>query len=203
MPRAFGIKLDRGAHGLPSREHPELCINEAAVIAAGLPYRPVGDVKDFPACFSKPIGYFALELDEMMPPKVCQRRLMPFVCRIAGTRGSARIEKKRIVHICRGLERITFGRDIRYEDYTIGSIGFLVGHVKDEADYDKPYLWSRATQILHEAILLGPHPVVDSELAAQRFNRHLGDATLNPSSVCAAAACAFVQSSTTRHDRAE
>jgi hypothetical protein len=97
MPRAFGIKLDSGAHGVPSREHPELCINEAAVIAAGLPYRPVGDVKDFPQCFSKPIGYFALELDEMMPPKVRQRRLMPFVCRIAGTRGSARVEKKRIV----------------------------------------------------------------------------------------------------------
>jgi hypothetical protein len=66
-----------------------------------------------------PIGYFALELDEMMPPKVRQRRLMPFVCRIAGTRGSARIEKKRIVHICRGLERITFGGDFEYDDYTM------------------------------------------------------------------------------------
>jgi hypothetical protein len=85
----------------------------------------------------------------------------------------------------------------------VGLIGFLVGHVKVEAYYGKPNLWSRATQILHEAILLGPHPVVDAELAAQRFNRHLSDATLNPSSVCAAAACAFVQSSTTRHDRAD
>jgi hypothetical protein len=89
-------------------------------------------VWDFPQCFSKPIGYFALELDEMMPPKVRQRRLTPFVCRIAGTRGSARIEKKRIVHICRGLERITFGGDFEYDDYTMLLIGFLVGHVKDE-----------------------------------------------------------------------
>jgi hypothetical protein len=44
--------LKQGSHVFPGKDG-GTCINEAAVVAAGFPYRPVRTVDDMPGCFSR------------------------------------------------------------------------------------------------------------------------------------------------------
>ena len=47
----LNCKLKQGSHTFSGRDG-GTCINEAAIVAAGFPYQPVGSVEDMPACFS-------------------------------------------------------------------------------------------------------------------------------------------------------
>ncbi|MEL6316224.1 MAG: hypothetical protein AAFR16_01155, partial [Pseudomonadota bacterium] len=77
-------RLLRGSHEFPGRDG-GTCINEAAVIAAGFPYREVKSQWDLPPCFCPVISMFALGLNDGMDDETRQR-LVPFVVRLAGTR---------------------------------------------------------------------------------------------------------------------
>ncbi|MGH1575180.1 hypothetical protein ACRAWG_36705 [Methylobacterium sp. P31] len=74
-------KLLRGSHAFPGPDG-GTCINEAAIIAHGFPYQPVGSVERMPRCFSRPICHFAMRLNDMAT-NAQRQRLLPFVTRLA------------------------------------------------------------------------------------------------------------------------
>ena len=74
-------KLKRGSHAFPGRDGGS-CINEAAIVAAGFPYRPVRSVQDMPECFSRPICALAMQLNDDASDEERQH-LLPFVARLA------------------------------------------------------------------------------------------------------------------------
>lgn len=56
-------KLLSGSHEFPGTDG-GTCINEAAIVAAGMEYRKISGVSDLPPCFSKVIGGFAMFLND-------------------------------------------------------------------------------------------------------------------------------------------
>jgi hypothetical protein len=74
-------KLKQGSHAFPGRDG-GTCINEAAIVAAGFPYRPVRSVQDMPECFSRPICALAMQLNDEADDAERQL-LLPFVDRLA------------------------------------------------------------------------------------------------------------------------
>ncbi len=73
--------LKRGSHTFPGQDG-GTCINEAAIIVAGFPYRPVRSVQDMPGCFSRPICALAMQLNDEAGDEERQL-LLPFVTRLA------------------------------------------------------------------------------------------------------------------------
>jgi len=92
--RMLEWKLLRGSHEFPG-PHGGTCVNEAAIVAAGYPYRPVYCVKDMPSSFSRPIAMLALCLNDTLEDDLRQEVLMPFVTRLGGTADTTKIEMKR------------------------------------------------------------------------------------------------------------
>src|SRR5215469_8687731 len=88
------FRLARGSHKQPNKDG-NICVNEAAVIAAGFEYRAVRDVSCLPDCFSRPVSDYAIYLNDVMLHKVHNKFLMPFVIRLPGTSDSPWIEAKR------------------------------------------------------------------------------------------------------------
>jgi hypothetical protein len=89
-------KLKRGSHTFPGKNG-GTCINEAAVVAAGFPYRPVRTVYDMPACFSRPICTLAIYLNDWSSDAERQY-LLPFVARLACA-DTAEVEQQREAYI--------------------------------------------------------------------------------------------------------
>src|ERR1700752_1118141 len=87
-------KLLRGSHEFPG-PHGGTCVNEAAMVAAGYPYRPVYRVKDLPTSFSRPIAMLALCLNDTLDDDLRQELMRPFVTRLAGSADSPAIEMRR------------------------------------------------------------------------------------------------------------
>src|SRR5258708_17185706 len=87
-------KILRGSHELPGPDG-GTCVNEAAVVAAGYPYRAIYRAKDLPASFSRPIAMFALCLNDTLGDELRQELLMPFVTRLAGSADASKIELMR------------------------------------------------------------------------------------------------------------
>ena len=92
--RMLDWKLLRGSHEFPGPDG-GTCINEAAIVAAGYPYRAVYCVKDLPSSFSRPIALLALCLNDTLEDELRQELLTPFVTRLAGSVDTPRIEMAR------------------------------------------------------------------------------------------------------------
>jgi hypothetical protein len=90
-------KLLEGSHEFPGPDG-GTCINEAAIVAAGFPYRAVENVEDMPPCFSRVISLYALTLNDLMP-KDQRQRLIPYVMRLAGTADTPKIEVRRAEYL--------------------------------------------------------------------------------------------------------
>jgi hypothetical protein len=88
--------LKRGSHMFPSQDG-GTCINEAAIVAAGFPYRPVRTVDDMPGCFSRPICRLAMQLNDEASDEERQMPL-PFVTRLACA-DTAKVEREREAYI--------------------------------------------------------------------------------------------------------
>ena len=88
--------LKRGSHPFPGPDG-GTCINEAAIVAAGFPSRPVRSVYDMPACFSRPICTLALYLNDWSSDEERQQ-LLPFVTRLACA-DTTEIEREREAYI--------------------------------------------------------------------------------------------------------
>lgn len=100
--RMLEWKLLRGSHEFPGPDG-GTCINEAAIVAAGYPYRPVYRVRDLPASFSRPIALFALCLNDTLEDALRQELMVPFVTRLAGSADVSKIEMARAELMLRRL----------------------------------------------------------------------------------------------------
>jgi hypothetical protein len=89
-------RLQRGSHGFPGKDG-GTCINEAALVACGFPYRPVRTVTDMPHDFSRPICRLALRLNDEAT-NAERQRLMPFVTRLACA-DRPEVERERAAYI--------------------------------------------------------------------------------------------------------
>ncbi|MGF3026364.1 hypothetical protein ACQVP2_26520 [Methylobacterium aquaticum] len=98
-------RLLPGSHVFPGPDG-GTCINEAAVVAAGLPYRAIRSSADCPPCFSGPLAAYALGLNDAMPDAE-RPRLMAFVLRLAGSADSEAVEAARTAYLVReGVRRL-------------------------------------------------------------------------------------------------
>jgi len=89
-------KLKQGSHTFPGKDG-GTCINEAAIVAAGFPYRPVRSVQDMPDCFSRSICALAMQLNDEATDEERQQ-LLPFVTRLACA-DTPVVERKRELYI--------------------------------------------------------------------------------------------------------
>jgi hypothetical protein len=92
--RMLEWRLLRGSHEFPGPDG-GTCVNEAAIVAAGYPYRPVYRVKDLPTSFSRPIAMLALCLNDTLDDGLRQELMMPFVTRLAGSADTPMVEMRR------------------------------------------------------------------------------------------------------------
>ena len=92
--RMLEWKLLRGSHEFPGPDG-GTCINEAAIVAAGYPYRAIYRVKDLPASFSRPVAMLALCLNDTLDDELRQELLVPFVTRLAGSADTPKVEVQR------------------------------------------------------------------------------------------------------------
>jgi hypothetical protein len=92
--RMLEWKLLRGSHEFPGPDG-GTCVNEAAMVVAGYPYRAVYSVKDLPASFSRPIAMLALCLNDTLEDGLRQELLAPFVTRLAGSADTPEVEMMR------------------------------------------------------------------------------------------------------------
>ena len=88
------FRLARGSHKQPNKGG-NICVNEAAVIAAGFQYREIRDVSCLPDCFSRPLSEYAIYLNDFMMHRVRNELLAPFVTRLPGTSDAPWIEEQR------------------------------------------------------------------------------------------------------------
>jgi hypothetical protein len=89
-------KLKQGSHTFPGRDG-GTCINEAAIVAAGLPYRPVRSVDDMPECFSRPVCRLAMQMNDEASDDERQQ-LLPFVTCLACA-DKPEVERERELYI--------------------------------------------------------------------------------------------------------
>ncbi|WP_375453805.1 hypothetical protein [uncultured Methylobacterium sp.] len=92
-------RLLAGSHPFPGPDG-GTCINEAALVAAGLPYRAIRSSDDCPPCFSRPLGAYALGLNDAMPDGE-RHRLMAFVLRLSGSADAPPVEAERTAFLAR------------------------------------------------------------------------------------------------------
>jgi hypothetical protein len=90
-------RLLRGPHAWPM-PYGGSCATEAAVIAAGLPYRAVARVEDCPPCFSPTIARYLIVLNDRMEDAERQR-LTRVVGRLAGSADAAAVERQRVEYV--------------------------------------------------------------------------------------------------------
>ncbi len=93
-------KLKVGSHPFPGKDG-GTCINEAAVVAAGFPYRSIRNVEQMPDCFSRPICRLAMLLNDLASDEERQH-LLPYVTRLACA-DTPEVEKARDAYITRRL----------------------------------------------------------------------------------------------------
>ena len=120
--RMLNWKILRGSHEFPGPDG-GTCINEAAIIAAGYPYRPVRRIEDCPPSFSRPLALYAMCLNEIvLSDDLRQELLLPFVARLAGSADTLEVEMARVALILQrtvatilpdALERAGYDRDAR------------------------------------------------------------------------------------------
>ncbi|KQU34046.1 hypothetical protein ASG63_13475 [Methylobacterium sp. Leaf94] len=90
-------RLLAGSHDFPGPDG-GTCINEAAIVAAGLPYRAIRASADCPPCFSPPLSAYALGLNDAMPDAE-RPRLMAFVLRLSGSADVPAVEAERVAFL--------------------------------------------------------------------------------------------------------
>src|SRR5262245_9233003 len=97
--RLLNWKILRGSHEFPGPDG-GTCVNEAAIVAAGYPYKPVRRIDDCPLTFSRPMALYAMCLNEIiLGDGLRQELLMPFVTRLAGSADTQQVEMQRMALI--------------------------------------------------------------------------------------------------------
>ncbi len=131
-------KLKAGSHRFPGPDG-GTCINEAALVAAGFPYKPIRIVEQMPECFSRPICQLAMLLNDLANDEERQR-LLPYVTRLACA-DTPQVEKMREQCITLHM-RGCYATCVQY------GIGLPLSEVM-------PILFDRGLTILEEALAIG------------------------------------------------
>ena len=97
---ALNWTLKVGSHPFPGPDG-GTCINEAALVAAGFPYKPIHFVTQMPSCFSRPICRLAMLLNDTANDEERQL-LLPYVARLACA-DTRKVEKEREEYIKRHI----------------------------------------------------------------------------------------------------
>jgi hypothetical protein len=92
------VKLAKGGHKEINADG-EVCVNEAAILAAGFEHRKVRQANDCPSCFSRVIAQYAIILNDRMPNNLRNELLTPFILRLAGTADRPAVELARLTFI--------------------------------------------------------------------------------------------------------
>ena len=95
--RILNWRLLAGSHPFPGPDG-GTCVNEAAVVAAGLAYRAIRSSADCPSCFSRPVSAYALGLNDAMADDE-RGLLLPFVLRLSGSADAPAVEAARTRHL--------------------------------------------------------------------------------------------------------
>ncbi len=90
-------QLMAGSHEWPGPDG-GTCINEAAIVAAWMPYKSVTGPSDIPVCFSPIIATFLMALNDSMSNHHRQD-LIEFIPRLAGSADDYEIEMARAQYI--------------------------------------------------------------------------------------------------------
>ena len=90
-------KIESGSHEWPGPDG-GTCINEAAIVAAGFPYKAVSQASDCPPCFSPVVSAYLIRLNDILNDDDRQL-LIPFVTRLSGSADTDQIERQRLNYI--------------------------------------------------------------------------------------------------------
>lgn len=109
-------RLAKGSHKFPGPDG-GTCINEAAIVAAGLEYRRVNSFKQLPPCFSPILGEWLIIANDKSSDTERQQ-LMKFVNKLSGTNHGAEREQERIDLLIWMVERIPVARSGYTQKYS-------------------------------------------------------------------------------------
>lgn len=168
-------KLLNGSHEFPGSDG-GTCINEAAVVAAGMEYKKISSFNDFPPCFSRIIGAYAMFLNDIFDD-VDRELLLPFVTQLSGTiENSHYIYGKRLNFIISALAHL-FGynpylvHDLRSFQRRPHNLWNLRSLIQQGYSRCPPSIPRSMVGILQEAIFMGPHSTdQDIDLVNERLN---------------------------------
>jgi hypothetical protein len=100
------FRLAQGSHKQPNANG-DICVTEAAILAAGFKHRAVKTADHAPQCFSRPLTALAMTINDYTTNEQRNELLMPFVLKLAGTRDTWPNEEKRLKFIVREIHRST------------------------------------------------------------------------------------------------
>lgn len=95
-------KLLPGSHDFPGPDG-GTCINEVAIVAAGMRYKKVQYVKDLPRCFSPLLGAIAMQCNDTWDDET-RGLLLPLVLRLAGSYHGRELETERFHQLAERVE---------------------------------------------------------------------------------------------------
>ncbi len=152
-------KLKVGSHRFPGPDG-GTCINEAALVAAGFPYRPILHPEQMPACFSRPICSLAMLLNDFADDAQRQR-LLPLVTRLACA-DTPEIEKERATYIgqhlrCRYFSGVMLG--VMTVSFEVGlevlEGALSIGRQADPLGPDEVQTWMSAARYKAGTLAIG------------------------------------------------
>ena len=128
-------KLLSGSHGFPGPAG-GTCINEAAIVAAGFPYKAVSTAADCPPCFSPVLSAYLIRLNDGMPDRERQR-LLPFVMRLSGSRDTdaTEIERARFIAVETVRRMLPAALKAHFPEHATACAAVEVGSTKEHAAY--------------------------------------------------------------------
>lgn len=109
-------KLLEGSHDYPGPSG-GTCINEAAIVAAGLKYRSFTDYKSMPKCFSPVLAGALMSLNDALND-VDRQQLIKYVPVIAGSRDTNKVEVQRFEVLLTGFSNLLV--DLFEKNYSKG-----------------------------------------------------------------------------------
>lgn len=178
-------KLLSGSHDFPGPEG-GTCINEAALVVAGFPYKKIGSASDMPSCFSRPISAFAIQINDSMNDEFRQK-LIPFVTRLAGSADKPEVEQARarmmVLRTVREIVAPVFDkinlpdvamklRHCTWDD--LKQVTAYAAYAAKKAAYaayaaEVDHIWTIQMSILDEALAMGNQaPPIDTALIVDR-----------------------------------
>lgn len=156
-------KLLHGSHDFPGPEG-GTCINEAAIVAAGFPYRAVGSSKDLPECFCPIIGEFLIAINDHV--RDYDRQLLKkYVLKLAGSKTTPFYSRIRLETLSNALDWKWYDKSDKFDaSPSFVSYRFIMKNYNDSG-------LQVTLDMVDRLFEIGPrmYDEVDMEVAIQRM----------------------------------